>query len=95
MQELHTFERRFCEYIYDQLNEKENDDSYIINAINLLKVLTGFTDKQYKSIDDIIERQEKSYWKQLSSMTSILEKKEIHVLSQEFANLRDCFGLKY
>ena len=88
LQELHAFERRFCKYIYDQLNEKENDDSYIINAINLLKVLTGFTDKQYKSIDDIIERQEKSYWKQLSSMTSILEKKEIHVLSQEFANLR-------
>ena len=88
LQELHAFERRFCKYIYDQLNKKENNDSYIINAINLLKVLTGFTDKQYKSIDDIIERQEKSYWKQLSSMTSTLEKKEIHVLSQEFANLR-------
>lgn len=87
LQELHTFERRFCEYIYDQLNEKEINDSYIVNAINLLKVLTGFTNKQYKSIDDIIERQEEKYWEQLSPTMRRSASREKCILSQEFTNL--------
>lgn len=87
LQELHTFERRFCEYIYDQLNEKEINDSYIVNAINLLKVLTGFTDKQYKKIDDIIERKEKKYVELNSPSNCQFGWQEKRILSQEFANL--------
>ena len=87
LQELHTFEKRFCEYIYDQLNEKEINDSYIVNAINLLKILTGFTNKQYKRIDDIIERQEEKYWEQLSPTMRRSASREKCVLSQEFTNL--------
>lgn len=87
LQELHTFERRFCEYIYDQLNEKEINDSYIVNAINLLKVLTSFTDKQYKKIDDIIERKEKKYVELNSPSNCQFGWQEKRILSQEFANL--------
>lgn len=91
LQELHKFERRFCKYIKDNIvnpnNEKEYNTKYIVNAMNLLKTLTGFTDIQYETIDDIIERQEEVYWEQLSSNTSQLARKEINVLSQEFTYL--------
>ena len=91
LQELHKFERRFCKYIKDNItnpnNEKEFNTQYIVNAMNLLKTLTGFTDIQYETIDDIIEQQEEEYWEQLSSNTSQLARKEINVLSKEFANL--------
>ena len=84
---LYAFEKRFCEYIYDQLNEKEINDSYIVNALNLLKVLTGFTDKQYKTIKDIIERKEKEYVELNSPSNGQFGWQEKRILSQEFTNL--------
>ena len=91
LQELHKFERRFCKYIKDNIvnpnNEKEYNTQYIVNAMNLLNTLTGFTDKQYKTIDDIIERLEESYYKQLSPTVNQPDLREKHILSQEFANL--------
>lgn len=91
LQELHKFERRFCKYLKDNIvnptNEKEYNTQYIVNAMNLLKNLTGFTDIQYETIDDIIERQEESYYKQLSSTIYQPDWREKHILSQEFSNL--------
>lgn len=91
LQELHKFERRFCKYIKDNIvnpnNEKEYNTQYIVNAMNLLNTLTGFTDKQYKTIDDIIERLEESYYKQLSPTVNQPDWREKHILPQEFANL--------
>lgn len=90
-QDLHKFEKRFCKYMKDTIvnpnNEKEYNTQYIINAMNLLKTLTGFTDIQYKTIDDIIERQEEAYYKQLSPTINQPDWREKHILSKEFVNL--------
>lgn len=88
LQELHQFEKRFCNYIKDNIvnpkNEKEINEEYIVNAMNLLKTLTGFTDSQYETIDDIIERQEEQCIKQISNNMYQNDWMEMHVLSPEF-----------
>ena len=91
LQDLHNFERRFCKYIKDNIvnpnNEKEFNTQYIVNAMNLLKTITGFTDIQYETIDDIIERLEEEYYKPISPTMYQSDWREKHFLSQEFANL--------
>lgn len=91
LQELHKFERGFCKYIKNNIvnpnNEKEYNTQYIVNAMNLLNTLTGFTDIQYETIDDIIEREEEEYWEQCSPTMRQSAWSEKHILSKEFANL--------
>ena len=91
LQELHKFERGFCKYIKKNIvnpnNEKEYNTQYIVNAMNLLNTLTGFTDIRYETIDDIIERQEEAYYKPLSPTMYQSDWREKHILSQEFSNL--------
>lgn len=91
LQELHKFERGFCKYIKNNIvnpnNEKEYNTQYIVNAMNLLNILTGFTDIRYETIDDIIERQEEAYYKPLSPTMYQSDWREKHILSQEFSNL--------
>lgn len=91
LQELHKFERGFCKYIKNNIvnpnNEKEYNTQYIVNAMNLLNTLTGFTDIRYETIDDIIERQEEAYYKPLSPTMDQSDWREKHILSQEFSNL--------
>ena len=91
LQELHKFERGFCKYIKNNIvnpnNEKEYNTQYIVNAMNLLNTLTGFTDIRYETIDDIIERQEEAYYKPLSPTIYQSDWREKHILSQEFSNL--------
>ena len=55
--------------------------------MNLLNTLTGFTDIQYETIDDIIEREEEEYWEQCSPTMRQSAWREKHILSKEFANL--------
>lgn len=55
--------------------------------MNLLKALTGFTCKEYETIDDIMERQEEAYTERLSQTMPLSNLREKHILSQEFANL--------
>lgn len=91
LQELHKFERGFCKYIKNNIvnpnNEKEYNTQYIVNAMNLLNTLTGFTDIRYETIDNIIERQEEAYYKPLSPTMYQFDWREKHILSQEFSNL--------
>ena len=91
LQELHKFERGFCKYIKNNIvnpnNEKEYNTQYIVNAMNLLNTLTGFTDIRYETIDDIMERQEEAYYKPLSPTMYQSDWREKHILSQEFSNL--------
>ena len=91
LQELHKFERGFCKYIKNNIvnpnNEKEYNTQYIVNAMNLLNTLTGFTDIQYETIDDIIEREEEEYWEQCSPTMRQSAWREKHILSKEFTNL--------
>ena len=91
LQELNNFERRFCKYIKDNIVNPDDEtmfnEKYIINAMNLLKTLTGFTDTQYKTIDDIIERQEEEVWEQCSLAMRQSARRKKHTLSEEFDNL--------
>ena len=88
---MHNFERRFCKYIKDNIvnpnKEREFNEQYLVNAMNLLRTLTGFTDIQYGTIDDIIEREEEEYWEQCSPTMRQSAWREKHILSKEFANL--------
>lgn len=91
LQELNKFERRFCKYIKDNIvnpdDEKKFNDKYIVNAMNLLATLTGFTDEKYETIDDIIERQDMVVIEPSQSAIYQTVRREKHILSQEFANL--------
>ncbi len=44
LQELHSFERRFCKYIKNNIISRKN--KYIVNAVNLLAKLTGFSSEK-------------------------------------------------
>lgn len=61
-QQLRVLERRFCKYLKNQIinpnNENEWNEQYIINSVNLLADLTKFTDKEFKSMDEIIDNLE-------------------------------------
>lgn len=91
LHELHKFESRFCKYIKDNIinpnNDKEFNEQYIVNAMNLLMALTGFTNTQYESIDDIIDRQEEEHMEQLMPQMYQSAWRDKNVLSQEFDNL--------
>ncbi len=91
LQELYNFEQRFCKYIKSNIvnpkNSKELNEKYIVNAMNLLATLTGFTDMRYENIDDIIEQQDEEYWEQLSPTMRQSAWRETHLLSQEYTNL--------
>ena len=92
LQELYNFEQRFCKYIKSNIvnpkNSKELNEKYIVNAMNLLATLTGFTDMRYENIDDIIEQQDEEYWEQLSPTMRQSAWRETHLLSQEYTNLQ-------
>ena len=61
LNELHNFERRFCKYIKRNVvnpdNEKELNKKYIVNAVNLLTKLTGFSQKHYNDIEEFIKQE--------------------------------------
>ena len=58
LQELHNFEKRFCKYIKDNIVNPENkielNTKYVVNAVNLLAKLTGFSNVNYTALFDII-----------------------------------------
>lgn len=91
LHELHKFESRFCKYIKDNIinpnNKNAFNEKYIVNAMNLLMALTGFTNTKYESIDDIIDRQEEEYMEQLTPGMYQSAWRDKNVLSQEFDNL--------
>lgn len=56
LRELHSFERRFCQYLKKQIN-----DSYILNAVSLFARLTGILGPlrgRYNSISEIFTERE-------------------------------------
>ena len=90
-EELYKFESRFCKYIKDRIvnpkNDKELNVKYITNAMNLLNKMTGFSNKKYSDLNDIIARQEETCYQQIASGIYQPTLKENHALSSEFSNL--------
>lgn len=60
--ELKNFERRFCKFLKDQLvnpnNNEQIREEYFINFANLLNKITGFSDIEFKKLEEIIDFKE-------------------------------------
>lgn len=91
-QELQNFESRFCKYLKNQIvipnNENECNEEYIINAINLLAYITGFSNKKYENINEIIYMEEKRFEERIASNHTITSWRYVNVLFEEFSNLK-------
>lgn len=88
LKELHNFERRFCNYLSNNIRNfqgKGLNNSYIINAINSLVKLTNFTEYSYSDIWQIVVRPENSF-KYL---------KRGNKLSNEFSGLKNTYILSF
>ena len=99
LQELQTFERRFCKYIKDNIgnpqNEHELNSQYLVNAMNLLNKMAGITHTAYRELDNIIERQEESCFERINQSVYRPVQKEKHILSPEFAQLNSTHILSF
>lgn len=91
LQELHNFEKRFCKYIRDNIvnpqDEKELNTKYIINAVNLLAQITGFSTPDYEELDDVIEMDEEEVWDDTFPYRAIGKRKEVGELTSDFSKL--------
>lgn len=94
LKELHNFEKRFCKYIKNNIvnpdNGKQLNTKYIVNAVNLLAKLTGFSSADYKDIDNILEADiaEHFEYEQTQSNTINLVVKDKKHLTKDFNNLK-------
>ncbi|MCH5152846.1 MAG: hypothetical protein J1F68_02660 [Clostridiales bacterium] len=96
--ELNNFERRFCKYIknniVNQKNGEEINEGYIINAVNLLAKLTGFSNNVFKSINNII-REERRYYEEEHQRATVAGFKNINVLKEEFTKVKNIHILSF
>ena len=99
LQELNNFERRFCNYIkYNIVNpEKENElnTNYIVNVVNLLEKITGFSNRNFDTIGNIVHKEVKEFEEVISPYQKSRTIKEANVLSKEFAKLKHTHILSF
>lgn len=92
LQELYHFESRFCKYLKDNLvnpqDAQQINTNYIIKAVNLLAKLTGFTDRQFAGLGEIISRKEKWLERRVSPVQTTGEYKTVNILSDVFSHLK-------
>lgn len=107
LNELHNFEKRFCKYlreILDNSNHQEQiDEEYIVNAVNLLNKITGFSDTFFKSIGDIIYQEERfsadgygtiPKWETKNILKDMCNLQDIYILSFNYTNLFDILNVE-
>lgn len=91
LQELHNFEKRFCKYIRDNIfnphNGKELNTKYIINAVNLLAQITGFSSADFQDMDDIIDTDEDFEDEEILPYGLSYVEQEEQKLSHDFSRL--------
>lgn len=99
LQELNNFERRFCNYIKDNIvnprKENELNTNYIINAVNLLEKITGFSNRNFDTIENIVHKEFKEFEEIISPYQKSRTIKEANVLSKEFSNLKHTHILSF
>lgn len=94
LQELNNFEKRFCKFIKDKIVNPENgielNTKYIVNAVNLLAKLTGFSNVTYNDLEDIIDSDMDEHfgYEQTPSNTIDLVVKDKKHLTKDFSNLK-------
>lgn len=89
LQELHNFEKRFCKYLKACIFDKQNKpyENYVVNAVNLLAQLTGFTEPNYKGIHQIIGKDRKQVIEGMDLGVRISKWQIVNILTSDFANL--------
>lgn len=91
LEQLYDLEKRFCQYLKNQIahpnNNEELNTNYIISAINLLAKLTGFSDRTYNNIDNIIHKEFKEIEEETGRNRARRYWKDVNVLSSEFIRL--------
>lgn len=90
LQELQNFERRFCNYIKNNIFDEQGilNEEYAVNAVNLLARLTGFSTPDFEDIDDIIDTEVKEVWEYVSPHQQISNLKNFNVLTEDFDKLK-------
>lgn len=92
LQELNNFERRFCKYLKDNIinpqNEKEINEEYIVNAVNLLAKITGFSPKNFQNIKSFMRQEIEECEEIINPNQKIIKPKNVNVLSKEFSKLK-------
>ena len=81
---LHNFEKRFCKYLKDILVNTKNpgqiNEHYIVNAVNLLNKITGFSDIDFKNLGDIITQDYRDVKEVVSELQTITVTKKVNIL---------------
>ncbi len=94
LQQLNNLEKRFCKYLKKQIINANGNNGivlntvYIINAINLLIKLIGFTSLNYNEFKRIIHQELREYEEKTSPNCAKVGWKNVNVLANEFDNLR-------
>lgn len=91
LKQLKQLENRFCKYLKNQIVNPDTgkiNENYIVNAVNLLAKLDGFTTKTFSSINEIIYRENRQITEATSQNSSRTMWKDVNVLSEEFAGLQ-------
>lgn len=95
LQELHNLEKRFCNYLKDNLINPQSgqlNEQYLVNAVNLLEKLTEFTNKRYTNIGEIVlcpEGSSCSLYKGYKLANEFSNLQDIHVLNFNYTALFD------
>lgn len=89
LQELHNFEKRFCKYLKACIFDKQNkpNENYVVNAVNLLAQLTGFTEPNYIGIHQIKSKERKQVIEEMDFGARISKWQIVNILTSDFANL--------
>ena len=92
LQQLNNLEKRFCKYLKYQLvnpnNEKELNTDYIVNAVNVLGRLTGFSASTYNNINNIIHQEYGEIVEKTGPNRSVTRWTNVNVLAKEFSKLK-------
>lgn len=99
LQELHNFEGRFCKYLKENL-VKPNDGTefnqeYVVNSINLLAQITGFTKHECRSIKEIVRPQTQWVTEYQSESVTTHTTKAVDVLAEAFSQLQYSYILSF
>lgn len=87
--ELNNFEKRFCKYIKACIYDEKNDinEQYIVNAVNLLAYITGFSAPDFENIDDMTDIEEEDDEEEISHNVFQPIVREKKVISKRFNQL--------
>lgn len=98
LQELYCLEKRFCEYLRDNIIDKQGrglNTAYVLNAVNLLAKLTNFTNKTFDNFDLLTTQEEKEVIVYQTEYQTNTHWKKVNVLNKEFLKLKNVHILSF